>query len=126
MVQYLYMFYVQRLYKLGARKVVMFELGPIGCVPSITRHFKHNGQCVEDINHLINLFNAQLRTTLTTLTSTLEGSAFVLGHANGLGYDAIINPTKYGNSYSRLKFNSMCTSCVHTDTCERKQYLCLI
>ncbi|KAL8099187.1 GDSL esterase/lipase 7-like [Apium graveolens] len=86
----------QKLYKLGARKVVIFELGPIGCIPSVTRQYKHSGKCVEEINQLVNLFNNQLRTTLTTLTSTLKGSAFVLGHLNGLGYDAIINSNAYG------------------------------
>lgn len=55
--------------KLGARKVVMFELGPIGCIPSVTRQNKHSGKCVEEINQLVNLFNSQLRITLTTLTS---------------------------------------------------------
>lgn len=87
---------VQNLYKLGARKVVMFELGPIGCVPSLTRQNKHSGKCVEEINQLVDLFNNQLRTTLTTLTSTLKGSAFILGHVNGLAYDAIIHSDAYG------------------------------
>ncbi|KAK2986151.1 hypothetical protein RJ640_019557 [Escallonia rubra] len=86
----------QRLYKLGARKVVTFEIGPIGCIPSIARQNKHNGRCVEEINQLANVFNKQLATMLTNLTSTLEGSAFILGHANWLGYDAIIRPSSYG------------------------------
>ncbi|KAL1812615.1 hypothetical protein ACET3Z_022680 [Daucus carota] len=88
--------HLEKLYKLGARKVVVFELGPIGCIPSVTRQYKHSGKCVEEINQLVNIFNTQLRTTLATLTSTLKGSAFVLGHANGLGYDAVINSNAYG------------------------------
>ncbi|KAK3012396.1 hypothetical protein RJ639_010561, partial [Escallonia herrerae] len=69
-------------FQLGARKVVTFEIGPIGCIPSIARQNMHNGICVEEINQLANVFNKQLATMLANLTSTLEDSAFILGHAN--------------------------------------------
>ena len=90
----------QRLYSLGARKIVMFEIGPIGCIPSITRKLrnKHNGQCVEEINQVVSLFNQGLPALLKKLTSTLQGSTFVLGQANFLGYDAIKHPSKYGKN----------------------------
>uniref|UniRef100_A0A5B7BVZ7 GDSL esterase/lipase n=1 Tax=Davidia involucrata TaxID=16924 RepID=A0A5B7BVZ7_DAVIN len=74
----------------------MFEIGPIGCIPSITRKYKHNGQYVEEINQLVTLFNKKLGTILKDLTSTLQGSAFTLGHVNWLGFDAIVNPSSYG------------------------------
>ncbi|XP_062152092.1 GDSL esterase/lipase 7-like [Alnus glutinosa] len=86
----------KRLYNLGARKIVMFEIGPIGCIPSITRQHKHNGQCVEDTNQMVSLFNHRLTAMLNNLTSTLQGSTFVLAQANFLGYDAIRNPPRYG------------------------------
>ncbi|KAH7554475.1 hypothetical protein JRO89_XS12G0222100 [Xanthoceras sorbifolium] len=85
-----------RLYDLGARKVVVFDLGPIGCIPSITRKQKHNGKCVENVNQIISFFNKKLPGMLRHLKSSLKGSNFVLGHVNGLGYDAVINPSKYG------------------------------
>ncbi|XP_057769800.1 GDSL esterase/lipase 7-like [Salvia miltiorrhiza] len=91
---------LQRLYGLGARKVLAFEIGPIGCIPSITRQIQHNGPCVEDINQLVVLFNNQLAAMLQNLTSTLQHSSFILGHVNGLGYDAAISPSKYGLSDS--------------------------
>ncbi|XP_028073949.1 GDSL esterase/lipase 7-like [Camellia sinensis] len=88
---------LERLYKLGARKVITFEIGPIGCQPSISRQYMHKyGQCVEEINNLVSLFNDQLATVLSKLTSTLPGSAFILGHDYGLTYDAIRNPSTYG------------------------------
>ncbi|KAK2977962.1 hypothetical protein RJ640_029672, partial [Escallonia rubra] len=91
-------FPLYRLYKLGARKLVTFEIGPIGCIPSIARHNKHNGRCVEEINQLANVFNKQLATMLTNLTSTLEDSAFILGPGNWLGYHAIRSPSSYDSS----------------------------
>ncbi|KAJ6936408.1 GDSL esterase/lipase 7-like [Populus alba x Populus x berolinensis] len=88
--------YQQRLHSLGARKVVVYEIGPIGCIPSMTRKKKHSGKCVEESNQLVAYFNDDLLGMLQNLTSTLPNSIFVRGHAHWLGYDAIINPSKYG------------------------------
>ncbi|KAJ4707218.1 GDSL esterase/lipase [Melia azedarach] len=88
---------LQRLYKLGARKMVVFERGPIGCIPSITRKYEHKGQsCVEDMNQLVLLFNKLLPSKLKNLTSTLNASILVNGQAHSLAYDAIMNPSKHG------------------------------
>ncbi|XP_006365666.1 GDSL esterase/lipase 7-like [Solanum tuberosum] len=87
---------LQRLYRLGARKIIMFEIGPIGCIPSFTKKLRHNGRCNEEYNALAVIFNNQLSEMLKNLTSTLQGSAFILGHGHWLGYDAIINPSAYG------------------------------
>ena len=77
----------------------MFELGPIGCLPSITKKKNHRSKssCVEEINAMVRDFNKRLAVMLKNLTSSLQGSNFVLGHAHWLGYDAIQNPSKYGN-----------------------------
>ncbi|XP_075493636.1 GDSL esterase/lipase 7-like [Primulina tabacum] len=88
--------HLQRLYKLGARKVVMFELGPLGCIPHIIRQYKHSGPCVEKLNQMAIMFNLQLASLLQNLTSTLQGSSFILGQGHRLGYDAILNPSQYG------------------------------
>lgn len=87
---------LQKLYNLGARKMVVFELGPIGCIPSIVRGSRPQGICDENKNQIVSLFNTQLALMLKNLTITLQDSHFVLGQAHGLGYDAVINPNKYG------------------------------
>ncbi|XP_019426726.1 PREDICTED: GDSL esterase/lipase 7-like isoform X2 [Lupinus angustifolius] len=33
----------ERLYKLGARKMIFFDIGPLGCIPSISRTHAHEG-----------------------------------------------------------------------------------
>ncbi|XP_050379962.1 GDSL esterase/lipase 7-like [Argentina anserina] len=88
--------HLERLYNLGARKIVMFEIGPLGCIPSIAKTQNHTGDCVEETNQLASIFNDRLRETLENLTFTLQGSLFVLGRANEIGYDAITSPLKYG------------------------------
>ncbi|XAR51610.1 Triacylglycerol lipase [Bertholletia excelsa] len=87
---------LERLYRLGARKIVIFEIGPLGCIPFVTRRLKHSGKCVEEINMRVHLFNTLLSSLLKNLTSTLHGSAFVLGHVHWLSYDALMNPSSYG------------------------------
>ncbi|XP_008230312.1 PREDICTED: GDSL esterase/lipase 7 [Prunus mume] len=85
-----------RMFNLGARKIVMFEIGPLGCIPSIAKTHNHSGNCVEDTNELATIFNEKLHVTLANLTITFQGSFFVLGRANWIGYDAITSPVKYG------------------------------
>lgn len=103
---------MQRLYNLGGRKVVVFEIGPIGCIPSVTRKINHideEGKCVEEINNLAILFNSQLQKLLTNLTSTLKGSNFIIAHSFNLAYDAIVNPSSYGKfSFPFLPSYSTC------------------
>ncbi|KAL9243750.1 hypothetical protein vseg_017601 [Gypsophila vaccaria] len=89
---------LQKLYSLGARKFVVFELGPIGCIPSIVRREKPNGKCDENKNKIVSIFNEKLGLMMNSLSSTLQDSHFVIGHAHWLGYDAIINPANYGLS----------------------------
>ncbi|KAK9742556.1 hypothetical protein RND81_03G181700 [Saponaria officinalis] len=91
---------LQTLYNLGGRKFVVFELGPIGCIPSIVRRSKPSGKCDEDKNKIVSMFNKQLGLMMNNLTSTLQDSHFVVGRAHWLGYDAVINPATYGLSDS--------------------------
>ncbi|XP_057522060.1 GDSL esterase/lipase 7-like [Amaranthus tricolor] len=88
---------LQRLYDLGARKIVVFELGPIGCIPSIMRGLRPKGiKCDENKNKIVSLFNNELGLMLNNLSLTLQHSHFIIGRAHSLAYDAIINPAKYG------------------------------
>ncbi|KAI6700427.1 hypothetical protein NL676_014751 [Syzygium grande] len=98
---------LERLYNIGARKFAAFELGPIGCVPSFAKKSNHGGVCNGGLNLLVSYFNQMLQPMLQNMTSSLAGSMFVLGRVNGIGYDAIINPSRYGLTDSR---NPCCPS----------------
>ncbi|KAF6169117.1 hypothetical protein GIB67_038614 [Kingdonia uniflora] len=101
---------LQRLYKLGARKIVVFEIGPIGCMPTYTKNQKPAGQCVEEYNQLVNYFNTQLAVMLPQLTSTSYGSFFINGKINKIVHNMIQNPCDYGenqvNSFYNLENSS--------------------
>lgn len=62
----------------------------------MTRKHKHDGQCVEEFNKLVNFFNDLLPVMLHNLTATLPGSTFIDGLAHWIGYDAVTQPKKYG------------------------------
>ncbi|RZC82023.1 hypothetical protein C5167_044592 [Papaver somniferum] len=85
-------------YNLGARKFVVFELGPIGCLPSIVNSItpKPVTPCVEGVNSLIQIFNLGITNMIQELTSTLKGSTFVHGDIFEKVYQQDINPLKYG------------------------------
>ena len=78
--------------------MIVFELGPIGCMPYIKNKLKNGqGRCDEKANKLVWYYNNDLGSMLNELTSTLNGSTLVLGQVNLLGYDMIKNPSNYGN-----------------------------
>jgi len=41
---------MQDLYNLGARKMILFELGPIGCFPSVMNKAEQKVSCQEELN----------------------------------------------------------------------------
>ncbi|KAF8369938.1 hypothetical protein HHK36_032032 [Tetracentron sinense] len=85
-----------KLYNLGARKFVVFEIGPLGCIPVIVNTLKPTTRCAEEINQLVLLYNSGLPGVLEQLTFTLQGSIFVFGDFYSLSYDINQNPSSYG------------------------------
>ncbi|KAI3861580.1 hypothetical protein MKW98_000532 [Papaver atlanticum] len=86
------------LYNSGARKFVVFDIGPIGCLPAIVMLVNPNPrtQCIEEVNDLVKIFNMGLTNLLQELTSTLKGSTFIRVDYYKETYDPNQNPFKYG------------------------------
>ncbi|KAF9607191.1 hypothetical protein IFM89_033398 [Coptis chinensis] len=72
-----------KLYTLGARKFLVFNIGKIGCVPTIVNSVtpKLSTPCVDDVNDMVLLYNNNLPNILRELESALIGSTFVHGDA---------------------------------------------
>ncbi|KAL2652744.1 hypothetical protein R1flu_020872 [Riccia fluitans] len=85
------------MYNLGARKMAVFNVGPLGCIPSqLANQRSADGRCITYINDYVQGFNAALRRQLNVLTARLPGSTFVYGDAYSLVMDRVTNPAQYG------------------------------
>ncbi|XP_008796209.2 GDSL esterase/lipase At2g23540-like [Phoenix dactylifera] len=86
-----------RLYSLDARKFVMANVGPIGCIPyQKTINRIKEAQCVSLPNQLALQYNGRLRDLLAELNDNLPGAKFVLANVYDLVLDLLTNYESYG------------------------------
>lgn len=88
---------LQDLYKLGARNIVVFEIGPLGCYPGSLKIFNPQTTCVDDINKMVSIFNTKLNRKVEELRPTLEGANIIIANVFKLIMDMIDKPSSYGN-----------------------------
>ncbi|XP_043712426.1 GDSL esterase/lipase At2g23540 [Telopea speciosissima] len=86
-----------RLYALDARKFVVGNVGPIGCIPyQKTINQLSEDQCVDLANTLAVQYNGRLKILVKELNDKLPGSTFVLANVYALVMEVITNYRKYG------------------------------
>ncbi|XP_076934566.1 GDSL esterase/lipase At4g16230-like [Bidens hawaiensis] len=96
-----------RLYNMGARKIVIPNVGPIGCIPYQRDINPSAGDdCVALPNHLAQLFNLQLKGLLQELSISLEGSTFVFADVYRIVADIVQHYKSYG-------FNNADSACCY-------------
>ncbi|KAL2468222.1 GDSL esterase/lipase [Forsythia ovata] len=89
--------FVQGLYELGSRRIGVFGLPPLGCVPS-QRTLKGGltRKCVDSYNQMSELFNKKLSAELNLINSRLPEARMIYLDIYYLPLDVIHNPKKYG------------------------------
>lgn len=87
---------LQNVYKLGARKVLVSAVGPIGCIPSRLALGSPDGRCIASENEMAVGFNVALKSLLLELTQTLPHSLFLYGNVYDGVLEAIENPHAHG------------------------------
>ncbi|CAL2273645.1 unnamed protein product [Prunus armeniaca] len=86
-----------RLYQLDARKFVIGNVGPLGCIPyQKTINQLNPDECVELPNKLALQYNGRLKDLLAELNDNLPGSTFVYANVYDLVKELITNYAKYG------------------------------
>ncbi|KAI4314918.1 hypothetical protein L6164_027779 [Bauhinia variegata] len=86
-----------RLYQMDARKFVIGNVGPIGCIPyQKTINQLNEDQCVDLANKLALQYNARLKDLVAELNDNLPGATFVLANVYDLVLELIKNYDKYG------------------------------
>ncbi|CAH2067243.1 unnamed protein product [Thlaspi arvense] len=83
------------LHSLGARKLMVFGLGPMGCIP-LQRALSLDGKCQNKASSLAVRFNKAATKMLLDLETKLPNASYKFGEAYDLVNDVITNPQKYG------------------------------
>lgn len=98
---------MQKLYQLGARKIVFHGLGPLGCIPS-QRVKSKTGQCLKRVNEWVLEFNSKVDKLIDRLNKRLPNANFLFADTYQHVLDLINNPTTYGkNSVVAYKQNPL-------------------
>ncbi|XP_074587748.1 GDSL esterase/lipase At5g42170-like [Curcuma longa] len=88
--------FVKELYELGARRIVVAGVPPLGCVPaSRTVGGGENRDCVETYNQAATLFNLELSRNLEQLDVDLSGTRIVYLNI----YDTVMDLIQHGEDY---------------------------
>lgn len=87
---------MQRLYNLGARRVLVTGTGPLGCAPAELAMRGKNGECSADLQRAAALYNPQLEQMLLELNKKLGSDVFVAANTALMHNDYITNPNAYG------------------------------
>ncbi|KAL5989833.1 hypothetical protein ACLOJK_010728 [Asimina triloba] len=88
---------LRTLYNYGARKVVVFDVGLIGCSPSELAMYSPNGAtCVDRINSAIRIFNSRLRALIHDINNSLDGAKFIYINGYGIFADILNRASSFG------------------------------
>ena len=87
---------MQRLYELGARRVLVTGTGPLGCVPAELAQRSRNGECAVELQRAAGLFNPQLTQLINELNAELGDHVFIAANTDQMHIDFITNPQAYG------------------------------
>ncbi|XP_057781896.1 GDSL esterase/lipase At5g22810 [Salvia miltiorrhiza] len=89
--------FVEELYNMGARKIGVTTLPPLGCVPAVITIFgEDRNECVEKINKVAVSFNKKLNSTSQKLQAKLPALNLVVLDIYQPLHDLVTRPTDYG------------------------------
>ena len=95
------------MYGLGARKIGVTSLPPLGCLPAaITLFGFHEPGCVARINTDAQAFNKKLNNAANSLQKKLPGLTVVIFDIYKPLYDVVKSPSNYGTELT-LHSNSL-------------------
>ena len=109
--------FITELYYLGARKISLGGLPPMGCLPlERTTNIFWGSQCIEEYNNVALQFNWKLQALVANLNMTLVGLRLVYSDPYEILYEMIRNPFAFGKSNfslfygcSNIFLNSKCS-----------------
>lgn len=93
----------QVLYSSGARKIVIFGLGPMGCLPSL-RALDPAGSCSAPVAAVAAAHNEAMRVALSQIEQFLPRLTIVQAQFYQFFSERLHNPSSYGTCCSRPSY----------------------
>lgn len=90
---------MQRLFELGARRVLVTGTGPMGCVPAELAQRSRTGECAVELQRAAALFNPQLDQMVSGVNNEIGGQVFIAANTMRMNTDFISNPAAYGMQF---------------------------
>ncbi|XP_057504438.1 GDSL esterase/lipase APG-like [Actinidia eriantha] len=110
--------FVKDLYGLGARRIGVTSLPPIGCLPAARTLFGyHESGCIARFNTDAQQFNKKIKAAVTGLPKQLPGLKIAVFDIFKPLYDLVQTPSKFG-------FSEATRGCCGTGTVETTIFLC--
>ncbi|KAH7571802.1 hypothetical protein JRO89_XS04G0145300 [Xanthoceras sorbifolium] len=91
-----------RLYKLGARRVLVTGTGPMGCVPAELAMRGTNGGCSAELQRAASLYNPQLVQMLREVNKKIGKTVFIGANTQQMHMDFVSSPQAYGFTTSKV------------------------
>lgn len=89
--------FIREIYRLGARKISLGGLPPMGCLPlERTRRAWFGSVCIEEYNNVAMDFNQRLHELVMKLNKELPGIQLVLSNPYDIVNQMIQNPSPFG------------------------------
>ncbi|KAK9089782.1 hypothetical protein Scep_028864 [Stephania cephalantha] len=90
--------FMLEIYKLGARKISLVGVPPIGCLPIVRTVFnlKFGRACREDLNEMSRSFNRKTRDLVSKLRREVKGLKLAFNDPYGLILSVVKHPHSYG------------------------------
>ncbi|KAL2556892.1 GDSL esterase/lipase [Forsythia ovata] len=90
------------LYQLGLRQILVTGIGPLGCAPAMLATRSINGQCAEDPQLAMTIFNPLLNQMIKDLNHELGSVVFIAINSLQMQSDVIYNPSAHGFITSKV------------------------
>lgn len=88
---------MQKLYELGARRVIVTGTGPLGCIPAeLALSGSRNGECAPEPQRAAEIYNSLLPSMIQDLNNELRPDVFIASNAFDVNKDFISNPKQFG------------------------------
>ncbi|XP_058739237.1 GDSL esterase/lipase LTL1-like [Vicia villosa] len=94
--------HLERLYELGARRVLVTGTGPLGCAPAERAMHSTNGRCSFELQRGAALYNPRLEQMLEGLNRRFGSDIFIAANTAQMHKDFVVNPRAYGFVTSKV------------------------